>query len=144
MSSFWYYGTAVWGRWMDYKNGRSGTKTGQLTLWAMQSVAHGADYISFFRWRTCTFSTEMYWHGILDYDNRDNRKLAEVKDFYNKLKCLDEVCGADYTAAFGVLKDYDNMWDMNVDVWHRRWKRRAQKKSSLLLKFITPHIIRYI
>ena len=81
MSSFWYYGTAVWGRWMDYKNGRSGTKTGQLTLWAMQSVAHGADYISFFRWRTCTFSTEMYWHGILDYDNRDNRKLAEVKDF---------------------------------------------------------------
>ena len=73
-------------------------------LWAMQSVAHGADYISFFRWRTCTFSTEMYWHGILDYDNRDNRKLAEVKDFYNKLKCLDEVCGADYTAAFGVLE----------------------------------------
>lgn len=30
----------------------------------------------------------MYWHGILDYDNRDNRKLAEVKDFYNKIKCL--------------------------------------------------------
>ena len=42
-------------------------RPGQLTLWAMQSVAHGADYISFFRWRTCTFSTEMYWHGILDY-----------------------------------------------------------------------------
>ena len=59
-------------------------RPGQLTLWAMQSVAHGADYISFFRWRTCTFSTEMYWHGILDYDNRDNRKLAEVKDFYKK------------------------------------------------------------
>ena len=41
-------------------------RPGQLTLWAMQSVAHGADYISFFRWRTCTFSTEMYWHGIFD------------------------------------------------------------------------------
>jgi beta-galactosidase len=86
----------------------------------MQSVAHGADFISFFRWRTCTFGTEMYWHGILDYDNRDNRKLAEVRDFYQKLKQLDPVCGSKYTAAFGVLKDYDNVWDTNVDVWHKR------------------------
>lgn len=95
-------------------------RPGQLTLWAMQSVAHGADYISFFRWRTCTVGTEIYWHGILDYDNRDNRKLAEVKDFYKKFKKLDVLCGSEYTAAFGVLKDYDNAWDTNVDVWHRR------------------------
>lgn len=95
-------------------------KPGQLTLWAMQSVAHGADYISFFRWRTCTFGTEIYWHGILDYDNRDNRKLKEVKDFYKKFKMLDEVCGADFQAAFGLVKDYDNVWDTQTDVWHRR------------------------
>lgn len=61
---------------------------GQLTLWAMQSVTHGADYISFFRWRTCTFGTEIYWHGILDYDNRENRKYREVQDFYKKLKAM--------------------------------------------------------
>ena len=48
-------------------------RPGQLTLWAMQSVAQGADYISFFRWRTAAFGTELYWHGILDYDNRDKR-----------------------------------------------------------------------
>ena len=29
-------------------------KPGQMTLWTMQSVAHGADYVSYFRWRTCT------------------------------------------------------------------------------------------
>ena len=78
----------------------------------------------------------MYWHGILDYDNRDNRKLAEVKDFYKKLKCLDEVCGADYTAAFGVLKDYDNMWDTNVDAVsythlnYRNTERGKNEKNS--------------
>ena len=27
-------------------------RPGQMTLWTMQSIAHGADYISFFRWRT--------------------------------------------------------------------------------------------
>lgn len=38
-------------------------KPGQMMLWAMQSIMHGADYISFFRWRTVTKGTEMYWHG---------------------------------------------------------------------------------
>lgn len=95
-------------------------RPGQLTLWAMQSVAHGADFISFFRWRTCTFGTEIYWHGILDYDNRENRKLREVKDFYRKLKALDPVCGAEYVASFGLIKDYDNVWDRETDAWHRR------------------------
>lgn len=95
-------------------------RPGQLTLWAMQSVAHGADFISFFRWRTCTFGTEIYWHGILDYDNRDNRKLREVKDFYQKLQTLEPVCNADYVTSFGLLKDYDNVWDMEADIWHNR------------------------
>lgn len=95
-------------------------RPGQLTLWAVQSVAHGADFISFFRWRTCTFGTEIYWHGILDYDNRENRKLCEVKDFYRKLKTLDPVCGSEYVASFGLVKDYDNVWDREADAWHRR------------------------
>lgn len=107
------------GGWTTRMEGPS-PRPGQLTLWAMQSVAHGADYISFFRWRTCTFGTEIYWHGILDYDNRENRKLREVADFYGKLKKLNAVCGADYIASFGLVKDYDNVWDQAVDVWHRR------------------------
>ena len=95
-------------------------KPGQMKLWAMQSVAHGADYVSFFRWRTCTMGTEIYWHGILDYDNRDNRKLAEVADIYRRTQAIQEITGAEYKAAFGVLRDYSNIWDAKVDVWHQR------------------------
>lgn len=139
---------------MEQQSGANGWTTrmegpaprpGQLTLWAMQSVAHGADYLSFFRWRTCTFSTEMYWHGILDYDNRDNRKLEEIKDFYKKLKCLDEVCGADYTAAFGVLKDYDNMWDTNVDAWHKRVEAQSGEEIFIASElYHTPYNTLYL
>lgn len=93
---------------------------GQLGLWAMQSVAHGADYISFFRWRTALYGSEIYWHGILDYDNRDNRRLAEVKEFYKNLRTLDAAAGADYKASFGVLCDIDNTMDAEVDNWHGR------------------------
>ena len=95
-------------------------RPGQVTLWAMLSVAQGADFVSFFRWRTCSFGTEMYWHGILDYDNRDNRKLAEVSDFCQKLRTLEPVCGAENVGAFALIKDYDNEWDAEVDTWHRR------------------------
>lgn len=103
-------------------------KPGQMTLWAMQSIAHGADYISFFRWRTCTVGTEIYWHGILDYDNRDNRKLKEVRDLHEMLGSIRNLSGAGYRASFGVLEDYDNLWDADVDVWHRRVEKASKKE----------------
>jgi beta-galactosidase len=95
-------------------------RPGQMTLWTMQSIAHGADYVGYFRWRTCTMGTEIYWHGILDYSNRDNRRLAELASINQKIQSLSGIAGSVYEAAFGVLKDYDNVWDARLDVWHRR------------------------
>lgn len=102
-------------------------KPGQLMLWAMQSVAHGADYVSFFRWRTATVGTEIYWHGILDYDNRDNRKLEEVKRVWTRVQKMQGVGGSEYVASVGLLRDYDNLWDADVDAWHRRLQRASEK-----------------
>lgn len=93
-------------------------KPGQMLLWTMQSIAHGANYISFFRWRTSTMGNEIYWHGILDYDNRDNRKLSEVEKIHNITDKLDGVGSASYKAEFAVLRDYDNKFDSEVDAWH--------------------------
>ncbi len=95
-------------------------KPGQMTLWAMQSISHGADYVSFFRWRTCTMGTEIYWHGILDYDNRDNRKLEEIKGISEWTEKLAKVTGAEYCANIGVLRDYNNIFDSQLDKWHQR------------------------
>lgn len=106
-------------------------KPGQMMLWAMQSIAHGADYVSFFRWRTCTFGTEIYWHGILDYDNRDNRKLAEVKRIYDRVQAIQETVGAENQAAVAVVKDYSNIWDAKVDVWHQRLAWSSEEEIFL-------------
>lgn len=102
-------------------------KPGQMTLWSMQSVAHGADYVSFFRWRTSVMGTEIYWHGILDYNNRDNRRLAEVRDIHGKFEKIRAVAGAEYRASFAVVKEYDNVWDAQYDVWHKRVEEESQK-----------------
>jgi len=102
-------------------------KPGQLMLWAMQSIAHGADCVSFFRWRTATVGTEIYWHGILDYDNRDNRKLRELGQVWQRVRNIQAVAGARYAAAVGLVRDYDNLWDADVDVWHRRLHKASEK-----------------
>ncbi len=50
---------------------------GQMRLWAWQAVAHGADGVLHFRWRTCRFGAEMYWNGIIDHDNIPRRRYQE-------------------------------------------------------------------
>lgn len=102
------------------RKGAPAPKPGQMMLWAMQSIMHGADYVSFFRWRTATIGTEMYWHGILDYDNCDNRKLAEVKQIHKRIQAIEDIAGAEYEAGFALVRDYDNRFDSEVDMWHGR------------------------
>ena len=101
-------------------------KPGQMMLWTMQSIAHGADYVSFFRWRTAVVGTEMYWHGILDYDNRDNRKLAEVGQIWDRVQKLQPVAGADYVASVGLLRDYGILDVVSVDGY--RLAKRSEKE----------------
>lgn len=121
---------------MEQQSGANGWNTsmeaptprpGQLTLWTMQSIAHGADFISYFRWRTCTVGTEIYWHGILDYSGRENRRIREVKQVSERLGKLQELSGALYEAKVGVIKDFDNIWDGQLDVWHQRVEHESQE-----------------
>ncbi len=93
-------------------------KPGQMKLWTMQSIAHGADYVSYFRWRTAAYGTEMYWHGLLNYDNRDNRKIEELREIHGLTEKLTTLAGKRYSAVFGVICDYDNIFDAEVDNWH--------------------------
>lgn len=69
-------------------------KPGQIKLWALEAIAEGADFVSFFRWRTCTFGTEIYWHGLNDYSNRDNRRLRELKQVAEAVERIEPVLAA--------------------------------------------------
>lgn len=51
---------------------------GQMRLWAWQCIAHGADGIIHFRWRTCRAAVELHWHGVLGHDDVPRRRLAEL------------------------------------------------------------------
>ncbi|MFK3935934.1 beta-galactosidase [Alkalihalobacillus sp. NPDC078783] len=94
-------------------------KPGQIKLWTYQSIAHGADMVLYFRWRTATKGTEMYWHGLNNYDNKPNRRLKEVETTGNELKRVgEELFGTHFLAEGAILHDYDNEWDGELDTWH--------------------------
>lgn len=121
-------------------------KPGRLRLWTLQAIAHGADFISFFRWRTCTFGTEIYWHGLHDYSNQPNRRTTELCETHKDIQKLQVLCGKKYFAEAAILKDYDNMWDGEEDSWHSEvdrisndgWFRAFQKKHIPFdFKYIT-------
>jgi beta-galactosidase len=59
---------------------------GEMRRMAYESIAHGADSLLFFRWRTCRFGAEEYWCGILDHDNIRRRRYAEASQLGEELR----------------------------------------------------------
>lgn len=110
-------------------------KPGQIKLWALEAIAEGADFVSFFRWRTCTFGTEIYWHGLNDYSNRDNRRLRELKQVAEAVERIEPVFGSKYQAQAVILQDYDNEWDGECDVWHGPLSARSKMGWVEALEF---------
>lgn len=84
-------------------------RPGQMRSWVWQSVAHGAAWLSYFRWRTCPYGSEQHWHGLLDPDDRDNRRLEEAKRTGVELKALPkEFLAAPPVKVVAVMRDFEN------------------------------------
>jgi beta-galactosidase len=104
-------------------------RAGEMRLWAWQSILHGAKLLSFFRWRTCPYGSEQHWHGLLDADDKDNRRLAEAKVLGEELTHLPSAFfDAPPIKAVAVLRDYDNeINDRRINTYiggdRNEWKR---------------------
>ena len=102
-------------------------RPGQLRAFAWQSIAHGAKVMEYFRWRTCPYGSEQHWHGILDPDNRDNRRLAEVKQVgYEVYRMPKAFYDAPMLKSVAVMRDFDNEINesrINTYIKDGRWER---------------------
>jgi len=104
---------------------------GMVRLWTHQAVAHGADTVSYFRWRRCRFGQEQYWGALNNYDGTPDRGLPEATRAaaeFADLPALDAPAG-----EVAVLFDYESMWALHnerhtpeFDYWaHLRTHYRA-------------------
>lgn len=88
---------------------------GQLSLWTSQAIAHGADKITYFRWRTATFGTEQYWHGILPHSGKPGRRYDELKYTISRYdELLDEIKDLGSGAKVAIVYSYDNYHALNI------------------------------
>jgi beta-galactosidase len=111
-------------------------KPGQMRLWTYQSIAHGADMVLYFRWRTATMGTEIYWHGINDYHNRPNRRVAEAAQIGRELQTLGRrVVTTQTTAQVALVRDYDNEWDGELDIWHGPYTQQSVQAWFTALQY---------
>lgn len=121
-------------------------KPGQMRLWTYQSIAHGADMVLYFRWRTATMGNEIYWHGINDYHNQPNRRVREAGQIGQELAAAGQaLIGTRNQANVAIVRDYDNEWDGEYDVWHGpfMWKSNKEWYKALQRKHI-PNDVLYL
>ncbi len=90
---------------------------GQIRLWTHQSIARGADGVVYFRWRTCRFGAEEYWHGILDHDGVLRRRYEEVKRVSEEIqKIAPYVERSTVQSEVAVTLVYDNIWALDLEL----------------------------
>jgi beta-galactosidase len=83
-------------------------RRGQMRLHTYQMIGHGAEVVSYFRWRSARFGTEQHWYGVLDHDGRPNRRLQELGDLARELERVDALLAGTVPAVqAAVVYDYD-------------------------------------
>jgi beta-galactosidase len=107
---------------MEEQSGPSGwgivqstPRPGEIRLWTYQAVSRGADGIVYFRWRTCRFGTEQFWHGVINYDGLPRRRYQEVQQTGTELKKLAPLLEDTVVKnEVAILYSYDELWALDI------------------------------
>ena len=100
---------------------------GQLYLWTCHSIAHGADTVLWFRWRTCTFGTEQYWHGILPHNGTPGGRYQELQRAISDLTpVMEKIQGLGSGAETAILYSYDQNSALKIHPCHPSLEYRQQ------------------
>ena len=84
---------------------------GEARLWAMQAVAHGAEGLLHFRWRSAMRGAEEYWYGVLDHDNVPRARFEEFKQEGLELQKIGpQIVGSKVVSEIAVIKDFETEW----------------------------------
>ncbi|WP_328941286.1 beta-galactosidase [Streptomyces sp. NBC_00250] len=118
-------------------------------LWALQTVAHGADAVCYFQWRQSRQGAEKFHSGMLGHAGERGRVFQETVRIGEDLARLGpRVAGSRVTTDIAVLHDWNSWWagaqdgalSRRVDhaeivrAWHR-----ALWDAHLPASFAHPH-----
>ncbi|NCN11318.1 MAG: beta-galactosidase [Leptospira sp.] len=83
---------------------------GQIGLWLVQAIVHGASQIFFFRYRTALFGQEQLCYGILDHGKQLTHKYYELQKTISELQeVADDFVDELFPADVALVTDIDNV-----------------------------------
>jgi beta-galactosidase len=99
-------------------------------LWTYQAIAHGADGICYFRWRTSRYGTEQYWQGVLEQDSYPNARYQIVAQTGKEIEKLTAaVEGSRPASEVAMLVSPDSRWAFHIQPLTKNFDYNRQLKS---------------
>ncbi|MEL7027413.1 MAG: beta-galactosidase, partial [Pseudomonadota bacterium] len=85
---------------------------GMVRLWTWEALAHGAEVVSYFRWRQAPFAQEQMHAGLLRPDRAPAEGLLEAQRVAGELKNFGEIEIGKAPAA--LVFDYPSAWAWDI------------------------------
>lgn len=86
---------------------------GAVRMWSWEAIAHGAEVVSYFRWRQSAFAQEHMHAGLMLRDDTPAPGLAEAKQVFDELQQI--TLPATDTADIALIHDYGADWMSELD-----------------------------
>lgn len=83
-------------------------RDGMIRLWTLEAFAHGAETVSYFRWRQAPFAQEQMHSGLLRSNRDEAEAYTEVGEVAGELASID--FGKINDAPVAIVFDYASSW----------------------------------
>ena len=93
--------------------------SGMIRLWTWEAFAHGAEVVSYFRWRQVPYAQEQWWHALHLPDGTLSPGGREARCVSDELDALGPLPPAE-RARTALVIDYDANWMIEVQP-HSAW-----------------------
>ncbi len=90
------------------------SKPNMIKGYALQAIAHGADTVMHFRWRTACTGAEMHSHGILDHSNVPGRRYFEFADLCQTVTKLKPLENTEIVSSIAILLSHDSFYALGM------------------------------
>lgn len=91
-------------------------RPGAIKGLALQAVAHGADAVLHFRWRTSTTGAEMFCAGLIDHSNIPGRRFAEFEDLCRTAEGLEGLAETTLKSDIALLCGFDSEYAFKLQL----------------------------
>ena len=117
-----------------------------VRLWTWEAFAHGAEVVSYFRWRQYHSAQEQMHAGLLRPDSQPAPAYHEVKQVAGELEAAG-IAGAASKARVGIVYDYQSEWAWRIQPHaqgfthyaHVRCAYAALRERGVDVDILSPH-----